>query len=132
MNEEMIQSLKIIQQLAPQYSRELDDPDRGFLDLAPTMARRLLVNLLAQKIESRGHAIVMDAPTDEPRNARSAGVEDQHWAARDAAVVATVYLPIPPAIGQWLVVRPEKTPAGWTTRVVLVSAGPTIGFRVTS
>lgn len=132
MNEEMIQSLKIIQQLAPQYSRELDDPDRGFLDLAPTMARRLLVNLLAQKIESRGHAIVMDDPTDEPRNARSAGVEDQHWAARDAAVVATVDLPIPPAIGQWLVVRPEKTPAGWTTRVVLVSAGPTIGFRVTS
>lgn len=132
MNEEMIQSLKIIQQLAPQYSRELDDPDRGFLDLAPTMARRLLVNLLAQKIESRGHAIVMVDPTDEPRNARSAGVEDQHWAARDAAVVATVDLPIPPAIGQWLVVRPEKTPAGWTTRVVLVSAGPTIGFRVTS
>ena len=132
MNEEMIQSLKIIQQLAPQYSRELDDPDRGFLDLAPTMARRLLVNLLAQKIESRGHAIVMDDPTDAPRNARSAGVEDQHWAARDAAVVATVDLPIPPAIGQWLVVRPEKTPAGWTTRVVLVSAGPTIGFRVTS
>ena len=132
MNEEMIQSLKIIQQLAPQYSRELDDPDRGFLNLAPTMARRLLVNLLAQKIESRGHAIVMDDPTDEPRNARSAGVEDQHWAARDAAVVATVDLPIPPAIGQWLVVRPEKPPAGWPTRGGLVSAGPTIGFRVTS